>query len=472
MNKYLATYGKPRFLGIIQISDDTRAEIAPDELTVVRSHRGEELAEIVGVLTEGQEKEYRNMRTISEHGEGPVRGGDPVVTDLQFLRVPSDADMSAQWDHTDSEDDILAVAHELITWHKLPIKLVDAEFLLDEKKLFFYFTSDQRVDFRTLVKDLARRFKTRIELRQMGVRDEARIIKGLSSCGLPCCCSYWLNQFSPIGIRMVKEQNIALNPAKISGICGRLMCCMAYEHKVYKELWNGLPGPGSKIKTPAGNYIVLAIDVAKEALRCHKPGGGDILVPIGLFAEFKQAVTAGEEWEAPQREESGAEPEPCGKVSCLVCRNKCERRGQARSLKLQPPGEKQDEKPAVQTDREEQATSQQKRPRRRGRRGGRGGKEAQPALPAHEKRTTGGQPERERDKVPDRGKKKPEIKILRRHHAQPASAPAGGGDVKDRERGGAPKDASDAKAPKRPRRRPRRPKRPGADHSGSTAVAE
>jgi hypothetical protein len=165
----------------------------------------------------------------------------------------------------------------------------------------------------------------------MGVRDEARIIRGMSSCGLPCCCSYWLNQFAPIGIKMVKEQNIALNPAKISGICGRLMCCMAFEHKVYKSLWAGLPGPGSKIKAPLGNYIVLSMDVAREAVRCHKPSGGEISVPIASFQEFRQAVMNGEEWAPPLIEEP-EDSERVGRVSlgergCGSCRRNMEYHG-------------------------------------------------------------------------------------------------------------------------------------------------
>lgn len=267
---------------------------------VVQSHRGEELAEFIGVLTPEQEIEYRAMKTVAEHGEGPVRGGDPVVTDLSFVRLPTDEDLSQRDEYEAENMETLRAAAELIEMNKLDVKLVDAEMLLGRKKLFFYFTADQRVDFRALVKDLARRFRTRIELRQMGVRDEARIIKGMSSCGLPCCCSYWLNKLAPIGIKMVKEQNIALNPAKISGICGRLMCCMAFEHKTYKDLWTGIPGPGSKIRSPLGNYVVMSMDIAREAVRCHKPEGGDLLVPIDLFEEFRTAVMNGEEWTLPE----------------------------------------------------------------------------------------------------------------------------------------------------------------------------
>jgi cell fate regulator YaaT (PSP1 superfamily) len=312
----LVTYGKPRFLGIVSLNDEDYDSIKKERLIVAVSHRGEELAEVVGAITAEQEIEYRSLKTVSEHGEGPVRGGDPVVTDIEFVRAPTERDLEEHEEEEARGFETLQTAQEMVEWHKLRIKLIDSEMLPGGKKLFFYFTADQRVDFRMLVKDLARRFKTRIELRQMGVRDEARIIKGISSCGLPCCCGYWLNRFSPIGVKMVKEQNIALNPAKISGICGRLMCCMSFEHKTYKNLWAGLPGPGSKIKTPAGNYIVLAIDVAREAVRCHRPAGGDLLVPISLFAEFREAVTRGEEWEVPEDAVSDFDKR---KMACAEC---------------------------------------------------------------------------------------------------------------------------------------------------------
>lgn len=300
MSNYLATYGKPRYLGIIPLTDEEHELVAPGRLVVAQSHRGEELAEIVGAINEEQEAEYRSLRTIVEHGEGPVRGGDPVVTDMSFVRVATDEDIDEQAEFEAGNLETLRAAREYVVSNKLDVKLVDAEMLPGRKKLFFYFTADTRVDFRTLVKDLARHFRTRIELRQIGVRDEARIIRGLSSCGLPCCCSYWLNHLTPIGIKMVKEQNIALNPAKISGICGRLMCCMAFEHKTYRDLWADMPAVGSKIKAPQGNYIVAQMDITREAVRCHKPSGGDIAVPIRLFQEFREAVLRGEEWEVPE----------------------------------------------------------------------------------------------------------------------------------------------------------------------------
>ncbi|MDR1136764.1 MAG: hypothetical protein LBK91_00450, partial [Synergistaceae bacterium] len=322
MGRYLAIYGKPRFLGIVELEDDAINSLMPDGMIIALSHRGEESAYAMGPLNEEQEREYRSIKMIPEHGDGPAHGGDPMVSDLEFVRTPSDEDRQRKISQKSDEDGMLKDAQEMAKSHRLELKIIDVESMTDGKKLFFYFTSETRVDFRTLVKDLARKFRTRIELRQVGVRDEARIISGMASCGLPCCCSYWLNQFAPIGIKMVKEQNIALNPSKISGICGRLMCCMSFEHKVYKNLWTGLPGPGSKIKTPGGNYVVAAMDVGRESVRCHKPSGGDIAVPIGCFQDFRASVMSGEEWEPPEDEREG-ENERCArkKYECACRRN-------------------------------------------------------------------------------------------------------------------------------------------------------
>ena len=190
-------------------------------------------------------------------------------------------------------NEILKKVKELVVPHELDMKLIDVELMLGRKKLFVYFSSEQRVDFRAFVRDLAREFKTRIELRQIGVRDESKIIGGLGICGNPCCCSFWLHQFEPVGIKMVKEQNLALNPAKISGICGRLMCCMCYEHNVYSELWEGLPAPGSKLKGPESSVQVTGINIGAKALKCYIQGLGEKDVPIDKFEQFTKAVEAG-----------------------------------------------------------------------------------------------------------------------------------------------------------------------------------
>ncbi|MDD5953048.1 MAG: stage 0 sporulation family protein [Oscillospiraceae bacterium] len=141
--------------------------------------------------------------------------------------------------------------------HNLAMKLVDAEYTFDRGKLLFYFTADGRVDFRELVKDLASEFRTRIELRQIGVRDEARLLGGLGVCGRPFCCSTFLDGFQPVSIKMAKEQNLSLNPVKISGTCGRLMCCLKYEHDVYAELLRLMPNMRSVVSTPEGRGVVV-----------------------------------------------------------------------------------------------------------------------------------------------------------------------------------------------------------------------
>ena len=141
------------------------------------------------------------------------------------------------------------------------------EYTLDRNKLIFYFTADGRIDFRELVKDLASIFKTRIELRQIGVRDEAKNLGGLGCCGRPLCCSTWLGDFQSVSIKMAKDQNLSLNPTKISGICGRLFCCLNYEHKNYEEMLSVLPTTGSIVKTPDGKGRVLDVYVLTEELK-------------------------------------------------------------------------------------------------------------------------------------------------------------------------------------------------------------
>jgi cell fate regulator YaaT (PSP1 superfamily) len=339
LGKFLAIYGKPRYLGILEFDGSSGEPLSQDGMIIAASHRGEEAASVMGPLDEAQEREYRGMKMISEHGEGPSRSSDPVVSDLEFIRAMSGDDRERWASRKGAEDGILKEAQEMVECHNLELKLIDAETMIDGKKLFFYFTSETRVDFRTLVKDLARKFRTRIELRQMGVRDEARIISGMASCGLPCCCSYWLNQFAPIGIKMVKEQNIALNPSKISGICGRLMCCMSFEHKVYKNLWTGLPGPGSKIKTPTGNYVIAAMDISREAVRCHKPGGGDVSVPISLFQDFRGKVMDGGEWELPEAEREAENERAARKKCACACRRNIEFHGSEITMAERPKAE-------------------------------------------------------------------------------------------------------------------------------------
>ena len=161
--------------------------------------------------------------------------------------------------------------------HNLEMVLMGTEYTLDRNKLIFYFTAEGRIDFRELVKDLAAIFRTRIELRQIGVRDEAKNLGGLGCCGRPLCCSTWLGDFQSVSIKMAKDQNLSLNPTKISGICGRLFCCLKYEHEVYEEMLSVMPAPGSRVKTPDGEGKVLDVFVLTEELKVQIDKNNDTI---------------------------------------------------------------------------------------------------------------------------------------------------------------------------------------------------
>ena len=297
MSIHLAIFGKPRYLGLLDIETPF-----PPRGTwlVVETMRGSELALLGGPLSNEQEARYR-ASCNDDASDGQVKGGEPILQEISLVRTALDEDLAAAELERKEENEVLVRARTLLRSHNLSMKLVDVEYLLDKKKLFFYFTSEQRVDFRAYVRDLAKEFKTRIELRQIGVRDEAKTVKGIAPCGRECCCSHWLHKFTPICIKMVKEQNLALNPTKISGICGRLMCCMSYEHTSYSRLWKTLPNPGSKIRTPAGNYIVEGVELSSDSVRVRRPDGGSLLIVIEDFPRFKETVLEGKEWEEPSR---------------------------------------------------------------------------------------------------------------------------------------------------------------------------
>ena len=159
------------------------------------------------------------------------------------------------------------ICNEKIKKHHLDMKLIEVECAFDGSKILFYFTSEKRVDFRNLVKELASVFRTRIELRQVGVRDEAKALGGLGACGKPFCCSTFLSEFQPVSIKMAKDQGLALNPTKISGTCGRLMCCLKYEQNVYKELLKKAPKTGSTVATPKGSGIVVEQNLMKKMVK-------------------------------------------------------------------------------------------------------------------------------------------------------------------------------------------------------------
>lgn len=193
---------------------------------------------------------------------------DKVPSELKkIIRLANNRDIKKMEDNALKEKNALETCKKKIKEHKLDMNLVDVEYKFDNSKIIFYFTSDGRVDFRELVKDLAAIYKTRIELRQIGVRDEVRKIGGNGVCGRELCCCSFLNNFDIVSIKMAKEQSTSLNPSKISGNCGRLMCCLKYEQEAYEEKINRLPKVGAIVKTEDGEGVVSGVEVLKEVLK-------------------------------------------------------------------------------------------------------------------------------------------------------------------------------------------------------------
>lgn len=182
---------------------------------------------------------------------------DEIVAPLKpIIRIATDKDLKKLEENKEKEKKAFKICEEKIAKHGLEMKLIDVEYTFDNSKILFYFTADGRVDFRELVKDLASVFKTRIELRQIGVRDEAKMIGGLGICGRPFCCHSYMGEFQPVSIKMAKEQGLSLNPTKISGTCGRLMCCLKYEQPAYEHLMKITPKAGALVETKEGKGIV------------------------------------------------------------------------------------------------------------------------------------------------------------------------------------------------------------------------
>ncbi|MDK2821793.1 MAG: hypothetical protein PWP31_1758 [Clostridia bacterium] len=190
------------------------------------------------------------------------------------LRLATEADKEQVDRNVEKEKQAFSICQQKIAEHGLPMKLIDVEFTFDVNKVIFYFTADGRVDFRELVKDLAAIFRTRIELRQIGVRDETKMVGGLGCCGRPVCCSTFMGEFAPVSIRMAKEQNLSLNPSKISGLCGRLMCCLHYENEAYEDARRRMPECGAMVRTPEGCGRVTKVNLLKEKLTVEIPEQG------------------------------------------------------------------------------------------------------------------------------------------------------------------------------------------------------
>lgn len=236
------------------------------------------MAEIIGVRFKNVGKIYyfdpdgkqinNGQRVIVETARGVECGevalANRIVEDSEIvsplkkvIRIATREDLQKITENKKKEQEALEICQQKINEHKLDMKLVDVEYTFDNNKILFYFTADGRVDFRELVKDLAAIFRTRIELRQIGVRDESKMLGGLGICGRPFCCSTFLGEFQPVSIKMAKEQSLSLNPTKISGTCGRLMCCLKYEQDVYEQLLKITPKVGAIVNSPDGKGQVI-----------------------------------------------------------------------------------------------------------------------------------------------------------------------------------------------------------------------
>ena len=220
----------------------------PGDYVLVETSRGIEFGEVVTGIKEIDDSTLQS----------PLK---PVV------RIASAEDLQHFKDNKAAEKEAYQICQKKISEHKLDMKLVSVEYTFDNSKILFYFTANGRVDFRSLVKDLAGVFKTRIELRQIGVRDEAKMLGGLGVCGRPICCGTFLGDFQPVSIKMAKEQNLSLNPTKISGVCGRLMCCLKYEQDQYEQIRKKMPKVGKEVITPDGPGVVWDLNIIKETVR-------------------------------------------------------------------------------------------------------------------------------------------------------------------------------------------------------------
>ncbi|NLY55341.1 MAG: stage 0 sporulation family protein [Firmicutes bacterium] len=207
---------------------------------------------------------------------------EEIVTPLKkVIRKADESDFKKVEENEQKAKEAFRIGLEKIAKHGLPMKLVNVEYTFDTKKIIFYFTAEGRVDFRELVKDLASVFRTRIELRQIGVRDEAKMVGGLGLCGRPICCHTFLGEFEPVSIRMAKDQNLSLNPTKISGLCGRLMCCLQFEADTYKDALEQLPSVGDLIETPQGQGKVTEVNPLTGEVHVEVAEGVEVVLNLG-----------------------------------------------------------------------------------------------------------------------------------------------------------------------------------------------
>ncbi len=286
---------KFRSSGKVYYFDPGEFEIREGSHVIVETARGLEYGEVTA-----------GPREITENS---------VVKPLRkVVRIANEEDEERHQDNQNKKQDALEKCQKKIEEHKLDMKLIDVEYTFDHSKIIFYFTADGRVDFRDLVRDLAGIFRMRIELRQVGVRDEARMLGGIGACGKPFCCHTWLGKFNPVSIKMAKTQGLSLNPAKISGICGRLMCCLKYENDTYCELKRGMPDQGETVRTPEGPAVVVDTDILQQTVKVRhiegkrdgkRPQEEDLSSDITVYAKDEISLSGSRRRHKAQNGSSG-----------------------------------------------------------------------------------------------------------------------------------------------------------------------
>jgi cell fate regulator YaaT (PSP1 superfamily) len=262
LEKIVAIVGiRFRPAGRIYYFDPQGASYSTGQYVIVETSRGVEAGRVVIASKKLAEREL----------------SDPLKP---VLRLANEDELRMMLSFKSKEKEALVQCAHQVQQHKLPMKLVEAEYTYDGSRLTFYFTADERVDFRALVRDLAATFRTRIELRQIGARDQAKLQGGVGMCGKTLCCSSWISDFGVVSIKMAKEQDLPLNPSKISGVCGRLLCCLAYENDNYVQAKQSMPQVGTLLDTPGGQGKVVSVNVPKESVEVMLESGAIIQVPL------------------------------------------------------------------------------------------------------------------------------------------------------------------------------------------------
>lgn len=254
--------------GKIYYFDPADFEINKNDNVIVETARGIEFGQaVVGIREVGDEEIVSPLKKV--------------------IRVATSEDEQHSAENTRKEEEAFRVCQQKIKNHNLNMKLIDVEYTFDNNKILFYFTAEGRVDFRELVKDLAAVFKTRIELRQIGVRDESKMVGGLGVCGRVLCCNSFLGEFQPVSIKMAKEQGLSLNPTKISGTCGRLMCCLKYEQDAYEDVLARMPKIGAIVETPEGQGVVMDCSLLRELVKVKLDKGNETDLLVCCIEDIK-----------------------------------------------------------------------------------------------------------------------------------------------------------------------------------------